>query len=51
MYKYLQHFADIASTENLMNDGELVRVVGREVRSEDAVFCAAASQQFAGSAG
>jgi hypothetical protein len=47
----LQHFADIASTKNLVNNGKLVRVVRREVRCKDAVLGAAASQQLAGCTG
>lgn len=37
----LQHFADIAGAEDLMNNGEFERVIGREIRCKNAVFCAA----------
>lgn len=40
----LQHLAHVASSEDLVNDGELVGVVGGEIRGEDTVFCAASSQ-------
>lgn len=40
---YLQHFADVAGTEDLVDDGELLGVIRREVRSEDAVLGATAS--------
>ena len=48
---YLQHFADVACAENLVNDGELMRVVGREIRGEDAVLGAPAPEELAGGAG
>ncbi|KAL6967748.1 hypothetical protein U1Q18_033558 [Sarracenia purpurea var. burkii] len=48
-----QRAASVAETPgsaNLVNNGELVRIIGREVRGEDAVLGAAASEQLAGSA-
>lgn len=48
---YLKHFADIAGAEDLVNDGELVGVVGGEVGGEDAVLGAAAAEELAGGAG
>jgi hypothetical protein len=46
----LQHFANVASTKDLVNNGKLVGVIRREVRGENAVFGASAPQQLAGSA-
>lgn len=46
----LKHFADIASTKNLVNNGKLVRIIGREVRGKDTVLSTAATKQLAGSA-
>lgn len=43
----LQHFANVASTKDLMNNGKLVGIIRREVRSKDAVFGATATQQLA----
>lgn len=43
----LQHFADIAGAEDLVDDGETVRIVGGEVRGEDAVFRAPPPQELA----
>lgn len=37
----LQHLANVAGTKDLVDDGEFVGVVGREVGSKDAVFGAA----------
>lgn len=46
----LQVFVDVAGTEDPVNAGELLRVVRREVRSEDAVLSASPPQQLAGRA-
>jgi hypothetical protein len=46
----LQHFANVASTKDLVNNGKLVGVIRREVRGENAVFGAPTPQQLAGSA-
>ena len=35
---HLQHLIDITSTENLMDNGKLVRLFSREIWSKDAVF-------------
>lgn len=43
----LQHFANIAGTEDLVDDRELVGIVGREIRGENAIFRAPPSQQLA----
>lgn len=44
---YLQHFANVASTEDLVNDGKLMRVIGGEIRRENAVRGAPAAKQLA----
>lgn len=43
----LQHLVDIAGTEDLVDVGELVRLVGREVRGEHTVLRAPPPQQLA----
>ena len=45
----LQHFADIASTKNLVNYGKLMGIIRREVRGKDAVLGTAPTKQLAGS--
>jgi hypothetical protein len=47
----LQHLADIAGSEDLMDDGELVGVIGREVGCEHALLRAPPPQQLARCAG
>ena len=44
---YLKHFANIASTKNLMSYGELLRIIRREIRSKDAIFGTTPSQKLA----
>lgn len=34
----LQHLANVASTKHLVNNGKLVGIIRRKVRSKDAVF-------------
>jgi hypothetical protein len=46
----LQHFANVASAKDLVNNGKLVGVIRREVRGENAVFGASTPEQLAGSA-
>jgi hypothetical protein len=46
----LQHFANIASTKDLVNNGKLVGVIRGEIRCKNAVFGTSAPQQLAGSA-
>ena len=46
----LQHFANVASTKDLVNNGKLMGVIRREVRGENAVFGAPTPQQLTGSA-
>jgi hypothetical protein len=43
----LQHLADIAGAEDLVDDGKLVRVLGREVWREHALLRAPPPQQLA----
>lgn len=43
----LEHFVDIASTEHLMNTGELVRLVGWEIGSKNTVMRASPPQKLA----
>ena len=45
--QYLEHLADIAGAEDLVDDGELVGVVGGEEGREDAVLGAPPPQQLA----
>ena len=45
--KNLQHLADIAGSKDLVNDRELLRIIGREEGGKDAVFRAPSPQQFA----
>lgn len=46
----LQHLANVASTKHFVNNGELMGIIGREVRSESAVLGASPPEQLAGGA-
>lgn len=43
----LQHFAYVASTEDPVNNGELVRIIRWEIRSKDTVLSTPAPEQLA----
>ena len=47
----MQELDDIASSKNSMGNGELKRVSGREIRSQNAFLDAAATEDLTGSAG